>query len=149
MRHTKITAFIAFTAVSAFLLVSNFIPLARGKGLEKAPLAQAAVTARFLNMGGMIFQPGQNVDVKWILEGSGVKYLETHPWGECELLFSTDGAQTWTRITPGLSVTRRNYEWTIPNVFTRQGVIALQIGIEGEGDFYLFPSGSFMVLGRR
>lgn len=149
MRRTKITAFIAFTVVSAFLLVSNFIPLARGKGLEKTPLAQGTVTGKFLNMGGMIFQPGQNVDVKWILEGSGVKYLETHPWGECELLFSTDGGQTWMRITPQLSISRRNYEWTVPNVFTRQGMMALQIGVEGTGDLYLFPSGSFMVLGQR
>ena len=149
MRRTKITAFIAFTAVSAFLLVSNFTPGARGKSLEKAPLGPGNVTATFLNMGGMIFQPGQNVDIKWLLEGSGVKYLETHPWGECELLFSTDGGQTWMRITPQLSISRRDFEWTIPNVFTRQGVVALQIGIEGSGDMYLFPSGSFMVLGRR
>ena len=108
-----------------------------------------SVTASFIGLGGMLFQPGQSVELKWTLQGEGVKSLETHPWGECELLFSANGGQTWTRITPHLSVTRRSYLWTVPNVFTRQGVLALQIGIEGQGDFYIFPSEPFMVLGRR
>ena len=149
MRRTKITAFIAFTAVSAFLLVMSFTPLAKGKALEKVPLGPGSVEAAFVGMGGMLFQPGQNVDIRWTLKGDGVKYLETHSWSECELYFSSDAGQTWTRITPQLSVTRRDYQWTVPNVVTRQGVIALQIGIEGDGDFYFFASDPFMVLGRR
>ena len=149
MRHTKITVFFALVAVSAFLLALSFTPLARGKGLVTDPRGSGSVTAKFIGMGGMIFQPGQNVDIRWTLQGDGVKYFETHPWGECELYFSPDGGQTWTRITPQLSVTRRDYQWTVPNVVTRQGVIALQIGIEGDGDFYLFTSDPFMVLGRR
>ena len=149
MRRIKITAFIAFTAVSAFLLVMSFTPLAKAKALEKVPLGQGSVEAKFVGMGGMMFQPGQNVDIRWTLKGAGVKYLETHPWSECELYFSPDAGQTWTRITPQLSVTRRDYQWTVPNVATRQGVIALQIGIEGDGDFYFFASDPFMVLGRR
>ena len=80
MRRTKITAFIAFTAVSAFLLVMSFTPLAKGKALEKVPLGPGSVEAKFVGMGGMLFQPGQNVDIRWTLKGEGVKYLETHPW---------------------------------------------------------------------
>lgn len=149
MRRIKITAFNAFAAVSAFLLVASFIPLAYGNGPVKGPLGPGSVEAKFVGMGGMLFQPGQNVDIRWTLKGEGVKYLETHPWSECELYFSPDGGQTWTRITPQLSVTRRNYEWTVPNVVTRQGVVGLQIGVEGNGDLYLFTSEPFMVLGRR
>jgi hypothetical protein len=149
MRRINITAFIAFTAVSAFLLVMSFTPLAKGKALEKIPLGPGSVDVKFVGMGGGIFQPGQNVDIRWTLKGDGVKYLETNPWSECELYFSSDAGQTWTRITPQLSVTKRDFQWTVPNVVTRQGVIALQIGIEGDGDFYLFASDPFMVLGRR
>lgn len=104
------------------------------------------VTANFIGIGGMVFQPGQNVEVNWILQGDGVKYFESNTWGECELMFSADGGRTWTRVTPQMSVTRRKYDWTVPNVSTKEAVIGLRIGIEGEGEFYLFPSEPFSVL---
>jgi hypothetical protein len=94
----------------------------------------------------MICQPGQSVNIKWLLDGDGVRYFETNPWSECELFFSTDGGTTWSRISPHLSVTRRNFEWFVPNISTQTGLLALQIGIEGQGEFYIFRSAAFTVL---
>ena len=139
MKRTKI---IALAFVSAFLLVGSFAP-ARGQRMEKGP---APVTANFFGLDNMVFRPGQVVEVKWTLEGAEVKNFETNPYGECELFFSADGGKTWARFTPALSVTTRSFAWTVPNVLTKEGVIGLQVGIEGQGDFYTFPSGSFAVL---
>ena len=142
MRRTKITAFIAFTAVFTFL---SFTPLEGGKSLEIENPQAGPVTANFIGIGGMIFQPGQQVEIKWNLQGRGVRYFETHIWGECELFFSADGGETWARITPQMSVSRRSHAWTVPNVSTEQGVLALQIGIEGEGEFHILPSEKFSI----
>ncbi len=144
MRRTKITAFIAFTAVSALLLASSFTPIAEAKPSKIDPSAQE-VSATFIGVGGMVFRPGQNIEIKWALQGEGVKYFETNPWGECELFFSSNNGGTWIRITPHMSVTSRSFQWTIPNTPTVQGLFALQIGIEGEGDFFMFPSQRFTI----
>jgi hypothetical protein len=144
MRRTKIIALITLTAVSAFLLS----PLARGRP-RTDPSGPATVAATFLNIGGMAFRPGQPLEIKWVLEGKGVKYFETNPWSECELFYSADGGATWSRITPHLSVLRRDFDWTVPNIPTQNGMLALQIGIEGNGEFYVFPSPPFMVLSTR
>lgn len=142
MKRTKI---IALSAVSAFILVLSFTP-ARGGRLEGG---SASITANFIGLDNMVFRPGQVVEVKWTLEGADVKNFETNPYGECELFFSADGGKTWSRFTPALGVSTRGYTWTIPNVSTKEGVIGLQVGIEGQGDFYTFPSGSFAVLKAR
>ena len=144
MRHTKITALIALAAVSAVLLALSFTPLAEAKPAKVDPAAQD-VSATFIGIGGMVFRPGQNIEIKWTLQGEGVKHFETSPWGECELFFSPDNGANWTRITPYMDVTTRNFWYTIPNTPTRQGLFALQIGIEGEGDFFMFPSQPFTI----
>lgn len=116
-----------------------------------AVAAQAAasqslpISATFPGIGGNRFEPGQEVVISWKLEGSEVKSFETNPWGECELLFSSDAGRTWTRITPQLSVTRRDFTWVVPDVPTRSAKLALQIGIEGEGEFYQFASKRFAI----
>lgn len=145
MRHTKITAFIAVTAVSAVLLALSFTPLALAKPAKSEIPAAGTISATFVGIGGMVFRPGQTIEVKWILQGEGVKYFETNHWGECELFFSSDNGANWTRITPHMSVTTRSFQWTIPNVLTQQALFALQIGIEGEGDFFMFPSQPFTI----
>ena len=147
--RTKITAFVAPTAAFAAGLVLIFTPLASGDNSETGPLLTAPLTANFVGLGGMAFRPGQNVDISWILKGKEVSNLEANPWSECELFFSADGGKTWSRVTPQLSVTTRSYEWTIPDVLTGEGLIGLQIGIEGEGELYFFPSESFTVLAER
>jgi hypothetical protein len=144
MSRTKITAFIAITAVSALLLASSFTPFAGAKPSKTDPSAQE-VSATFIGIGGMVFRPGQNIEIKWALQGEGVKYFETNPWGECELFFSSDNGANWMRFTPHMSVTTRSFQWTIPNTPTTQGLFALQIGIEGEGDFFMFPSQRFTI----
>ncbi len=144
MRRTTITTFIALTAVSASLLALSFTRLAEAKPLKTDPSAQD-VSATFIGIGGMTFRPGQNIEIKWTLQGEGVKYFETNNWGECELYFSSDNGANWSRITPHMSVTTRNFWYTIPNVTTQQARFALQIGIEGEGDFFMFPSETFAI----
>ena len=146
MRRTKITTLIALTAVSAFLLFLSSTPVAKGRSLKTAPSDPGSITATFVNIGGMVFQPGQSLGIKWILEGDGVRYFESNPWGECELFFSADGGGTWSRISPHLGVSRRSFDWTVPNIATQGGIIALQIGIEGEGEFHVFRSAPFTVL---
>jgi hypothetical protein len=147
MRRTKIIALITLTAVSVFLLS----PLAKGRPRTdpQGPGSGETVAATFLNIGGGVFQPGQSLDIKWTLEGKGVKYFETNPWSECELYYSADGGRTWSRISPHLSVLRRDFGWTIPDIATQNGMLALQIGIEGNGEFYVFPSAPFTVLPTR
>lgn len=142
----KLFVSIVFSLLSAFVLFLSSSPLANGRGLKELPAGAGPVTATFLNIGGMVFQPGQYVGVKWLLEGEGVRYFESHPWGECELFYSTDDGRTWSRITPQLSVTRRSFEWWVPHFATQAGKLALHIGIEGEGEFYVFPSPTFTVL---
>ena len=144
MRHIKITAFIAVTAVSATLLTLSLTPFAEAKPNPIDPAAQE-VSATFIGIDGMVFRPGQNIEIKWALQGEGVKYFETNSWGECELFFSSDDGANWMRITPHMAVTTRKYWYTLPNVATQQARFALQIGIEGEGDFFMFPSQRFTI----
>lgn len=147
MRRVKITASIAIAATSLFLLIFSPAPLARGRGLKTGPLdPPPSVTAKFENVSGMVFPSGHVVNVRWVLEGEGVRFFETNPWSECELLFSTDGGRTWARISPQLSVTRRDFNWFVPNVSTQAGILALHIGIEGAGEYYSFLSAPFSVL---
>jgi hypothetical protein len=144
MRHIKITAFIAIATVSAALFALSFTPFAEAKPAKIDPSAQD-VSATFIGIGGNVFRPGQNIEIKWALHGEGVKYFETNSWGECELFFSSDNGANWMRFTPHMSVTTRSFHWTIPNTPTQQGLFALQIGIEGEGDFFMFPSQRFTI----
>jgi hypothetical protein len=137
MRRTKITTAVALIAASASLLLLGFTSLAEGERM-------APITAEFTGIGGQVFQRGQNVEIKWILSGDGVRALESNRWSECELFFSA-GGKAWTRITPVLSVSRRSYDWMIPDVSEEQGIIAIQIGIEGEGEFYFFRSEPFTI----
>lgn len=146
MHRTKIAAlFVAVSAVSAFLLFFNSSSLARGRSPKSVLSDPLSVTATFVNIDGMVFQQGQPLDIKWILEGNSVKDFEENPWSECELYFSADGGTTWSTISPHMGVTSRNFHWTVPNVVTRQGIIALQIGIEGDGEFFFLPSATFVV----
>jgi hypothetical protein len=103
------------------------------------------VRAEFLDIAGRVFQPGDAVAIRWELSGPGVKYFQSHPWGECELFFSTDGGANWSRITPQLSVSRRDYDWIVPDVATRNARFGLQIGIEGDGEFHEFSSKKFII----
>jgi len=146
MHRTRISAlFVAITAASAFLFFFNSSPLARGRGLKSTVSDPQSVTATFVNIDGMVFQQGQPLEIKWILEGDSVKSFEENPWSECELYFSADGGTTWSRISLHMGVTTRSFHWTVPNIVTRQGVLALQIGIEGDGEFFFLPSATFTV----
>ena len=146
MHRTKTAAlFVAVTATSAFLLFFNSSPLAKGRSLRSVLSDPQAITASFPSIDGMIFQQGQPLDIKWTLAGDSVKIFEQNPWAECELFFSADAGTTWSRISPHLGVTTRTFHWTVPSIVTREGMFALQIGIEGDGEFFFLPSSTFAV----
>jgi len=145
MRRPKIPAVVLIAAAAASLVAAlNLAAFAGDKSPETNSAAAGSITAEFTGIGGMVFQRGQPIEIRWILTGDGVRAFESNRWSECELFFSTNG-KAWTRITPALSVTRRSYDWTIPNVITEEAVFGLQIGIEGEGEFYFFQSEPFKI----
>jgi len=144
MYRSKTTAGVARTAVFASLLALTFAPLASGQNPDRDP-PETGLSASFPGLGGKVFQAGRRIEINWSLKGKEVSNLEANPWGECELYFSPNGGNTWTRITPNLNVSRRSHEWTVPNIPTTEAVIALQVGIEGEGDFFFFQSEAFTI----
>lgn len=105
--------------------------------------------AAFPGLAGRVFEAGQQVTIQWELSGPGVRHYESEVWGECELLFSANGGKTWTRITPQLSVSRRDHTWVVPDVPTRNAKIGLQVGIEGDGEFHHFASKPFTIRSTR
>ena len=94
MHRTKVTAFIAFTVVAASLLFLSTSPVAKGRSIKRIPAGPGSISATFPGIAGIVAQAGQILEVKWALEGDGVRYFETHPWGECELFFSADAGQS-------------------------------------------------------
>jgi hypothetical protein len=144
MRSIKSSVFV-LTVLSAFLLFIAIMPLAKGRSTKAAPTDPQSVTATFTNVAGQTFGPNQIVKLKWTLQGDGVKALEDDPWSECELMFSPDGGNTWNRISPELSVRRRDFDWVVPNLPTKQALVQLRIGTQGANDFYFFPSPTFVI----
>jgi hypothetical protein len=134
-RLTLVVALIAFAGTQGSAILS-----AQSDSGEVPELR-----ATFPDIGGRVFEPGDEVTINWVLSGDGVRYYETHVWGECELLFSADGGRNWTRITPQLSISRRDYAWIVPDVPTRHAKVGLQVGIEGDGEFHQFASKSFTI----
>lgn len=145
MRSTKSSVFIILTALSSLLLFAGATPLAKGRNVKTIPTDPQSVTATFINLAGQTFAPNQIVNLKWTLQGDGVKALEDDPWSECELMFSPDGGNSWSRISPELSVHRRSFDWVVPNLSTKEAVIQLRIGTQGATDFYFFPSPTFFI----
>jgi hypothetical protein len=122
------------------------MPQANGRSLKAPPVDPQSVSAVFVNLAGQSFVPDQIVHIKWLLQGDGVKALEQDPWSECELMFSTDGGNTWARISPEMNVTRRDFDWIVPKVSTHEAVIQLRIGTQGATDFFFFPSTTFNIV---
>ena len=65
MRHTKITAFIALTAVSAFLLVLSFTPPAGGETHSAAVSAPADVQTTSAPLPQRMTFPNQFASKRW------------------------------------------------------------------------------------
>jgi len=145
MRSLKMPALITLTALLTALLLVSTMRQATGRSLKAAPADPQAVTATFTDITGQTFVPDQVVHVKWTLDGSGVKALEQDQWSECELMFSSDGGATWSRISPEMSVLRRSFDWLVPKLSTQQALIQLRIGTQGASDFYFFPSPTFTI----
>jgi hypothetical protein len=92
---------------------------------------------------GQAVAGGSRVTVAWNLEVD--KTISENPWAEMELFLLDDNGLN-LRITPQLSVDAKTFEWTVPRVNSRSARIMLQVGIEGEGDFYnLTQVGSFFI----
>lgn len=129
-------------AVLALAQVSYAVP----SSAQQVPIKPLVITASFPGVAGMVVEPGQEVVVNWTLKGSGVKFYETHTWGECELLLSVDEGDNWTRITPQLAVARRNFTWIVPDTPTPSARLGLQIGLAGDGEMYHFASDEFTIV---
>lgn len=131
-------------ALFAFATLQGPAMLAAQSGPERDRIPK--LRANFLDLAGRVFAPGDEVTIQWELSGPGVKFYQNHVWGECELFFSTDGGDNWIRITPQLSISRRDYTWVVPDIPTTNARMGLQVGIEGEGDFHHFSSKTFTIL---
>ncbi len=131
------------TAAAMLAFAAASTPVADAAQTHREPPVKLMAT--FPDLGGRVFEPGEEVAVAWKLQGSALKFYETNPWGECELLLTVDDGATWSRITPQLSVTRRDFRWVVPDLPTASARIALQVGIEGDGDFHHFASESFAI----
>jgi len=81
-----------------------------GAGLSQAHVALTYPT------GGESFTPGDVVDIQWIIEIDH---------GDCDwdLYFSTDNGSTWTTIVENLPKANLDYNWTVPNSPTTQGIV--------------------------
>ncbi len=79
-------------ALLAFVSLHESATLSAQTVSRNTPKLQAA----FPGLAGRVFEPGEAVTIRWELSGTGVRHYESHPWGECELLFSADDGETWS-----------------------------------------------------
>ena len=87
---------------------------------------------------GAVLKAGQQVLVTWDLTLE--REFETNEWAEMEFVLETAEGLNM-RITPQMTVDRRSFMWTVPNVNTRTARLVLQCGIEGEGEQFRFVQG--------
>lgn len=142
MLKTKTALILTATAVAAL----GFSFSARAADKNPGGINKSSVTAEFPGMNGIVLRPGQTTQLNWTLGGAGLPYFENSIWGECELFFSADAGTTWSRISPQLSVSRKNFDWVVSTTVTKQALIAIQIGIEGQADYHFFRSPQFAIL---
>ncbi len=130
--------------VVAFVLV-GIIALAMPASAQKntrPEFLEPSFTLRSPSAGAKL-AGGSRVTVQWDLIVD--QTIIDNNWSEMEL-FLVDDNGLLLRITPQLSVTTKTFEWTVPSVNTRSAKIVLQVGIEGEGDFYeLRQVGTFTI----
>jgi len=132
--------------VVAFVLVGviTFAAPAAAQKLVPAPASfiEPVFTLRSPS-AGVRLMGGSRVTVEWDLIVD--QAIVNNNWSEMELFLVTD-AGVFLRITPQLSVTTKTFEWTVPNIGARAARLVLQVGIEGEGDFYNLPQiGTFSI----
>lgn len=135
--------------VVAFILVgvvTMALPVAAQKLVSPpASYIEPVFTLRSPSAGARLIA-GSRVTLQWdlIVDQS----IIDNNWSEMELFLADDNGLL-LRITPQLSVTTKTFEWTVPNVPTRSARLVLQVGIEGEGDFYNLPQvGTFGIKGK-
>jgi hypothetical protein len=92
---------------------------------------------------GAVLKAGQQVLVTWDMTLD--REFENNEWAEMEFVLET-GEGLNMRLTPQMTVDRRSFMWTVPNVNTRTARLVLQCGIEGEGEQYRFvQTGTFAI----
>ena len=136
--------------------LAGVVVLTAFAGLQSSPgiaapagLNYGDLRVAFAGIAGRVMEAGEEVKIGWEMAGRSVPILEGNPWAECELLFSSDDGRSWTRVTPRLSVSLRDYSWVVPDVPTTAARIGLQIGIEGDGEIRQFASGRFEIRSSR
>ncbi len=68
-------------------------------------------------MGGEFYIGGESVNITWNAAG-----FDTNSF---TLEYSLNNGTNWTTISSSISGTDRNYEWTVPNTYTNEGLIRI------------------------
>ena len=87
--------------------------------------------------GSEVFNSGDVVTIEW-----GI--VIDHGSNDWDLLFSSDGGQTWSVIVNDLSKSVLKYEWTVPDIPTNTGKIQVVQDNSGSAD-YTASSGNFII----
>ena len=92
---------------------------------------------------GAVLKAGSQVLVTWDLTLE--REFINNEWAEMEFVLETaEGVNM--RLTPQMTVDKRSFTWTVPNINTNTARLVLQCGIEGEGERYRFvQSGTFTI----
>ncbi len=77
-----------------------------------------AITMVFPN-GGEMLTPLKNYIIKWDAAGVG---------STCNIDYTLDDGATWTAMATGVSVTLKNYNWSVPNAISNQARIRITAG---------------------
>jgi len=87
--------------------------------------------------GGETFSPGETITVEW-------QVLVAHNTLNWDLLFSSDGGNTWDTIQADIHVDSLTYQWLVPEIPTTQGRI--KIVQDNEGADYFNSCADFTIL---
>ena len=66
--------------------------------------------------GGETFQPGETVDVSWVV-------VQSHNTLNWDLLYTEDGGYSWDTIKADIRVETLSYQWMVPAISTMQARI--------------------------
>ena len=122
----------------AFIIAAAALP-AMAQGRAETPNSWTLITPA----DGAVLKAGSQVLVTWDLQLE--REITENEWAEMEYVLETDEGVNM-RLTPQMTVDKRSFMWTVPNVNTNTARLVLQVGIEGEGERFRFvQSGTFTI----
>jgi hypothetical protein len=122
----------------AFVLMIATVP-AMAQSKSTTPGENPNVSWTLLTpSAGVVLKAGSQVLVTWDMTLD--REFIANEWAEMEYVLET-GEGVNMRITPQMTVDKRSFTWTVPNLNTTTARLVLQCGIEGEGEQYRFVQG--------